>query len=219
MGEPQHLTPLGKIPDGIDKAHEAAEAKHKEYIQQAVDEYKKAIENVKAGCRAKTAYEAAGHLGRAWVHGVTGFGTFWVGTGVSAVNSYVKVTFQTETFDVLRLGDSYFERNALGIAKNVLRILNLLPVMGEVGAALKKSRVLVQEAGTVTCSLVTLNNMLAETGQGFLRAKRFFLSIEEVARAMGRLERIKEFGAFAPDIQEMAKALRDQRRRGRGTRR
>lgn len=198
----------GFVADKVDEVHKAAELKQKEYTDQAVAEYKKAFSHLKAGVRARTTLEAGKEVGLVAAHGLAGAASLVASVGVGAVNSWAKLNFQTANLDMLRFGDSYYERNGLGIAKDVLRALNFLPVLGRAGAAIKECAMVTQEAGTVVCSLVTLNNALAETGQGFLRGRNFFLNIREVARNLGLLAKIEELGAFPQDINKLAGALK-----------
>jgi len=214
----KNATPLGKIPDWIDERHKDAENERDSLIKQAIAKYREAGSELKAAWNAPTVQSKAGHVFSAWKSGTVGHAELIGGTAVQAVSAWAKMTLQTDSFDVLRLGNSLKNPTGWEIAQDLLRVANLVPVVCELGSAGRtlaaaKFRVpsavkgpnignatrTMAEAKTVSevlqvgqgnnCFWVSALEALRRSGQTFL------LSLEGLCAAAGAdMAEIREFG-------------------------
>jgi hypothetical protein len=193
MSEPnKHITPLGEIPDAIDEALHEAEKLEQKLINQAAKHYKEAYNQSKAGNHFDAAKEyVAGNL------------SLLGSIGTSVGKGHLKGVLQLEAFDMLRIGDSLRNPTGWEIVKDVLRLLNVIPVIGEVRGILKEGLIVTQKPALKNCVFVAINNAGAETEQA-LRAGKAFFSMERVAEgAELDLAKIARSGTTAAEFAEI----------------
>lgn len=195
----KHLFLWGKIPDEIDDAHKKAETIFQSLINKSIQQSKTSTGYFKAAWNDSSQSRI--------VNVLRGYGSSYAGSAYIAgalagntANSIAKLSFGTPNFDLLRLGDSLLNPSAENIVKDVLRALNLLPLVGRVGVAVKEVMLVTQEAGKMTCVLVSLNNALVKTG-------RIFVNVFEVARARGLLKTIAKDGTSLENVIKLKTAL------------
>jgi hypothetical protein len=122
----EHLIPLGYLPDWVDRLSEASKNLQDKLAKQARGEGINAYNQIKSGKYWEAAKSA---------HGA--YTSFAGSVGVGVVTNFAKITLQTDTWDLFRLGDSLFKPTGGEIAKDVLRLINIIPIVCEVGAGAK----------------------------------------------------------------------------------
>src|SRR4051812_35374938 len=114
----QHLTPLGVLPDRVDKLSELSKEVQVKLAKKAREDALQAVRQARAGQyfeAAKSAYFAWADLGSSVA---LGFAT-----------DFTKVVLQLDSFDVFfRLGDSFYNPTPGEVVKDVLRLLNIIPI-------------------------------------------------------------------------------------------
>src|SRR5215813_8410455 len=119
----QHFSPLGVLPDWVDKLSELSKGVQDKLAKRAREDALQAIRQAKAGHYFEAA--KSGYL--------AGF-DFYSSVAVGFATNFTKVVLQTDTWDLFRLGDSFFKPTAGEIGKDVLRLINVLPILFEAGA-------------------------------------------------------------------------------------
>jgi len=200
----EHLTPLGKVPDWVDDQFEKIKKAQDLMVQLAKKDAHDAVSQVKSGKyfdAAKSAYKAYADVSSS--------------LALAAVTPAVKFVFQTDSLDTLRLGDSYYKRTGGTIAMDALRLINVLPLVGEVGGAgksvvLKVLRPTGEAMGAPAAGDIAHLLWMAEGKTCFFtsamealrRTGRLLISLEELCTFCGAdLEALKKLGtAFTGDI-------------------
>jgi hypothetical protein len=118
-----HLSPLGVLPDWVDKLSELSKGVQDKLAKQAREDALQAFRQAKAG----QYFEA---VNSGYLFGFHSLSSLAVGFATN----FTKVVLQTDTWDLFRLGDSYFKPTAGEVGKDVLRLINVLPILCEGGA-------------------------------------------------------------------------------------
>jgi hypothetical protein len=199
---PDHITHLGDLPDYIEEAEKLAQQSYESCLKRVWQDWEKSGKELRAG-----------HVVEAAKASLIANALFFGGPALIAGKDAVKFVLQTDTFDMLRLGDSLLRPTWQNIVKDVLRLLNVLPIAGKFLSVFREGMVVTQKPGVSNCVFVALNNGLAETGQGFLRntgeGRKLFLTIERIAEAseidLGKIG--YEGGTVAQQFEEITKTL------------
>jgi hypothetical protein len=154
---PQHFTIAGRWADGFDEIFEGNEKFFADLILKFQDE-----------ARDKS---------RPWYQRTIN-GTVEMYLWNAAILHGVVGRLSQGYVDILRLGDSLTERSWAGVGKDVLRLLNVVPLVG-LASRLSRLLLVVQEANTMTCTWVSTANALARTGQ------KLFVDLEALAKVTG----------------------------------
>lgn len=155
----QHFNVIGGyLADGFDEIFDGNEKFFADLIRQTEDAYR---DKTRPTYQRVINGAANGWLwGAAVTHGIVG-------------------RFSQGYVDTLRFGDSLVERSWAGVGKDLLRLLNIIPLAGAAASRFSRFLMVVQVAENLDCAWVSTANALTRTGQ------KFFLPVEELARVAG----------------------------------